>query len=658
MQRFNNLSLLVKLNLALIIIFLVVAVLVGGALTRNVNQFAGNVSESRFDEETGVIQQQMVQAQELAIADTAAVANLPQITEAIENEDFSRLSTLIGDVAPTYRFDHIDVINAEGKRIFDTEMTASEVEDEHDSDMEMTDHEDESEHDFLGDNEFIQSGLNGDNATSLVVDHSSLEGAPEVLLATVSPVRNDAGDIVGAIFTGRVIDEDFLAGVNFDRSDVHIGFIFDGLLVARHVAPAGHHSSHPADSAAGSITLAGIDIDSDLVAEAAGGDVVYAGVVHNENGIPHAVGLVPTKIGDEHGSMVVEINLERVGTFQADTISNMALIFGGLGILSIGALALILHTLIIRRLSQLRQAAGEMAAGRYDKPMPVQAQDEIGELGTAFNTLAAEVQQRERELQDINQTLEQRVKARTAELEVATREALEATRLKDEFLSVMSHELRTPLNAIMGYQGLMLMAGQLDEKNKNKVERTLANADRLLSLINDVLDISRIEAQRMEFVPVDINLNDFATKVRTQMQVLADEKKLDFAINVADTVPSSVRVDEDALFKVTNNLLSNAFKFTDQGKVSMDVGFEENSLTITVSDSGIGIPIHMQEVIFEKFRQVDQSSRREYGGSGLGLSIVQQIVHAVGGTINVTSTPGEGSFFTARIPVEVVPETA
>ena len=176
------------------------------------------------------------------------------------------------------------------------------------------------------------------------------------------------------------------------------------------------------------------------------------------------------------------------------------------------------------------------------------------------------MQKRDLDLSTANNVLEKRVEERTKELRVATREAQEASRLKDEFLAIMSHELRTPLNAMIGFQGILLMTAKLDDRSLHMIRRSQANANRLLTLINDILDVSRIESGRMQFVNSDISLSDLIERLQSQMGVLADEKDLDFNVKLDPALPPTISIDEDAITKIVTNLLGNAFKFTGKGR--------------------------------------------------------------------------------------------
>jgi signal transduction histidine kinase len=272
-----------------------------------------------------------------------------------------------------------------------------------------------------------------------------------------------------------------------------------------------------------------------------------------------------------------------------------------------------------------------------------------------LNTSAAVLRNAKEELQVTYSDLENRtheLESANVDLQKATHEAREASRLKDEFLAVMSHELRTPLNAIIGFQGILLMKEQLTERATHMLERAQSNAERLLALISDILDISRIESGRLQLTPVDVQIADVVESWRAQMSVLAEEKGLDFSVHVDSSMPATIWADEDALTKIVTNLLGNAFKFTQEGGVTLDLKRSNGHCIIEVSDTGIGIPTHMYEIIFERFRQVDSSSTRRYGGSGLGLAIVNNLCKAMNGTVTVQSEPDKGSTFTVTLPIE------
>jgi signal transduction histidine kinase len=302
---------------------------------------------------------------------------------------------------------------------------------------------------------------------------------------------------------------------------------------------------------------------------------------------------------------------------------------------------------ISRSLTQVAQVAREIADGHFERRVVTHQQNEVGLMASAFNQMTEQLvdkidqlDQRVQEVNEVNQALR-----------IATAEAKEASRLKDEFLAVMSHELRTPLNAIIGYSGIMQMNKTLPDRALHMVRRIRSNSERLLHLINDVLDISRIESGRMEIVSALVNVRTVVQNLESPMTVLSEQKALQLHVSVAEDIPELIRSDEDVLTKILTNLVANAVKFTETGQVDLKVTRQDTSLILEVSDTGIGIPPHLHEIIFERFRQADSSSKRAHGGSGLGLAIVHHLCTAMQGTIRVSSTVGAGSTFTVTLPL-------
>ncbi|NDJ53602.1 MAG: hypothetical protein GYB68_11030 [Chloroflexi bacterium] len=256
-------------------------------------------------------------------------------------------------------------------------------------------------------------------------------------------------------------------------------------------------------------------------------------------------------------------------------------------------------------------------------------------------------------LEQINRTLEQRVQERTQEL-VAAREAAEAANIaKSQFLATMSHELRTPLNAIIGYADIMLqgMVGDLQPRQREFQERSMANAEHLLGLINNVLDIARIEAGRTEIIKKPFAPSALLASIERQMVVLAQDKGLQLETQLDPELPSSLVGDTERLRQIIINLVGNGIKFTDKGQVRLALKqLSSERWAIEVSDTGVGIPPHAQETIFDEFRQVTSTSDRQHGGTGLGLAIVRNLTLMMGGTIRVKSQLGEGSTFTVTLP--------
>jgi signal transduction histidine kinase len=240
------------------------------------------------------------------------------------------------------------------------------------------------------------------------------------------------------------------------------------------------------------------------------------------------------------------------------------------------------------------------------------------------------------------------------EIEEKGRELEVASKHKSQFLANMSHELRTPLNAILGYAELMLdsIYGEPSEKMRNVLERLQSNGRHLLGLINDVLDLSKIEAGQLTLSLNDYSLGDMVHGVVSAVEPLAAKKRLAFTARVAPDLPSG-HGDERRLSQVLLNLVGNAIKFTDKGEVAVRASAANGTFTVAVCDTGPGIPVVDQAKIFEEFQQADSSITRKKGGTGLGLSIAKRIIEMHGGRIWVESEPGKGSTFYFTLPVRV-----
>jgi signal transduction histidine kinase len=229
-----------------------------------------------------------------------------------------------------------------------------------------------------------------------------------------------------------------------------------------------------------------------------------------------------------------------------------------------------------------------------------------------------------------------------------------ASQHKSQFLANMSHELRTPLNAILGYTELMVdgIYGELPEKAAGVLERVQNNGKHLLALINDVLDLSKIEAGQLVLTLEDYALHDVVQSVVTATEALASTKGLKMRADVAPGLPMG-RGDARRLSQVLLNLVGNAVKFTDDGEVAIGARAENGNFVLTVRDTGPGIAPEDQGKIFEEFQQVDSSNTRKKGGTGLGLAISKRIVEMQGGKISVDSEVGHGATFRVNLPIRV-----
>jgi PAS domain S-box-containing protein len=276
-------------------------------------------------------------------------------------------------------------------------------------------------------------------------------------------------------------------------------------------------------------------------------------------------------------------------------------------------------------------------------------------------TKEVEIERLYETLKTLNSELEERIRAATADLaeqnarlQWQSQEVERANRLKSEFLASMSHELRTPINALIGYSALLIdgVLGDINDRQRDALRRGRAAAEHLLALINDILDLAKIEAGKMPLHLEELELRDVISEVSQQIEPMVRKKTLEFVIEIGVDCPP-LYTDRTKVRQVLLNLLSNAVKFTNRGRVSVvarcsDAG---EGVRIDVIDSGIGIREKDLQAIWEDFRQVDQSRTREYGGTGLGLSITRKLLDRLGGNVSVSSKYGEGSVFSVLLPL-------
>jgi signal transduction histidine kinase len=364
-------------------------------------------------------------------------------------------------------------------------------------------------------------------------------------------------------------------------------------------------------------------------------------------------GMPPQEIGDMIAVLKLSMPDEKT---QIALAWNNAILIGTAIItafLAVIAAYLIVRYIIVKPLGHLRDVSDRISQGDISLRAELHTGDEFERLATAFNRMLRELANNAEELKDVNNNLNVKVD----ELAQANMRLYEMNRLKSDFLATMSHELRTPLNAIIGFSDVLESIASLDEKQKRYVRNIQTSGKVLLEMINDILDLAKIESGRMEVRLSDFRIEQLITAQCDMARPLTERKNIDLETEIEPDL-SEMFQDQAKVQQILNNLLSNAIKFTPEGgRIVISARREAgHSLLLTVTDTGVGIAEEDQVAIFEKFRQGKSvlsggdAMTREYSGTGLGLSIIRELCKLLGGEISLESELGKGSTFTVRLP--------
>ncbi len=372
-----------------------------------------------------------------------------------------------------------------------------------------------------------------------------------------------------------------------------------------------------------------------------------------EDGAVPAYAMDQPTPGELLGHVYVVVAKSGLHSIQAKVFTNNILISFGVALLLLLASQSLLNRLT-RPLSALAGVMQEAANGRVTTRARPCGPREVATIADIFNAMMDALEASHDALRQHNELLESEVALRTRELVAARDVAIAANRHKSEFLANVTHELRTPLQAIIGYTDVVQEALEDEglEEYAGDLERVLNRAQHLLSLINDVLDLAKIEAGRMELHLEQVNLRRLLQEAEEGIKPLIQKNGNHLTV-VLEQEQELLEIDPGRLLQILFNLLSNAAKFTDHGEVGLHATLSHERLELKIEDSGIGIAPEYQRAIFDEFRQVDGSDARYYSGTGLGLSITRRLCQLMGGDVAVASTPGQGTCFTVTIPLPI-----
>src|SRR5580704_4744666 len=369
---------------------------------------------------------------------------------------------------------------------------------------------------------------------------------------------------------------------------------------------------------------------------------------------------VPTdaKIKEDDLLRVVKITLPLKATREAVARNNAILLATAIGTAFLAMLAAyaIVRYVIVKPVLHLKDVSDQVARGNLEQRADIRTGDEFEELSHAFNRMLRHLVAVQDELRAVNTDLDGKVD----QLAQVNLRLYEMNKLKDDFLATMSHELRTPLNSILGFSDLLGHSDNITDRQKRFVQNIQTSGHNLMAMINDLLDLAKIESGRMEIQIVECSLADLVERQVSSLNPLAEKKNIELSFEIDPQIPLLVQ-DSVKIQQILDNLLSNAIKFTPEGgRVRLRANrVDDLFFEIVVEDTGIGIPLNEQAMIFEKFRQghtlpgQSDAITREYGGTGLGLSIVKELSKLLGGEVSVVSEFGRGSTFTVRLPMRL-----
>jgi len=379
------------------------------------------------------------------------------------------------------------------------------------------------------------------------------------------------------------------------------------------------------------------------------------------------IGPLGREPGDTDQAQQRTIGTVRLGLSLKNVDSRLAALLKWRG--GLLAVFLFLSTLVIyvfsrritRPIKQLTDQAAQIADGYLDQVIPVDSRDEIGQLAVSFNDMAralkGNIDEKElalAQLRELNQTLEDRISRRTAEIQTVNTQLRESTRHKSQFLANVNHELRTPVSAIIGYARLILRKteGQMPQSQRDNLQDLHTTAEHLLQLINSLLNLAKIEAGRIEIRVEPVQVDELIHGATSTIEQILKQDQVRLVREIEPGLPT-MNTDREQLRQIILNLLGNAAKFTEEGEIKVTAVQQNSSIKLTISDTGIGIQKEDLNQIFEEFHQGNRSNGGNHDGTGLGLAIVKRSLKLLGGEIAVESEVGKGSTFTVTLPLDL-----
>ncbi len=602
LQFLKRSSLSFKLNALLILTAVLIVVALQLIINTGFSSFLNQVSQEQITAEMNTLQEHFGDIENATLNAAKLLSSVPGLSEAIETGDSTSLRTSILLQAESLGIDEVHIVNSDGVAIVSTRTTeAAEAE-----------------------KRLIGLGLIGADTTGLITNDEALH------LAAAVSVKNAEGNIIGMVLTGRMIDEAFVDDLNFARTDFHTAIIYEGELAAQS-SGAGEEFSET-------------DEDEAFIIQAQRGQVSISDVLAEDaNDTPDAVGYAPLRIGSQiQAVLAVRIELGTMLALQARLATQNLIVVGALALIMFSSVFILIRQNLTLPLLHLKTTSELLAGGDLNQRTSVTSQDEIGQLAMSFNSMADQIQVQLAILED-----------QLMETEEARADAVRSDQVKSAFLASMSHELRTPLNAVINFTRFVIDGdtGPVNDEQTELLTQVVASARHLLNLINDVLDMSKIEAGALNlFVEDNISLNTLLKSAAATGQSLLVGKPVRLRTEVEDNLPL-ITGDRQRMLQILLNIISNACKFTEEGEVIIRAHQQDEEVIISVSDTGPGISQEDQLMVFEAFKQTN-TGLRQGGGTGLGMPIARSLAEAHGGRLWLESEFGKGANFYVAFPVK------
>lgn len=586
MRWLRNIGLNIKLTLVILGVLGLFLIATIILLVYSTQSFTSEIGNERIEDAVTTIQNTLTTIQSQIVTDIELLVADIAFFQAVGRRDVTRVSEIIARTNLDTNLYDITVVDGDGNRLFGGDDQAI---------------------DALAP-QMLHDGINSEWVIKVV------DGQTQLYISDAAQVVSVTGNVLGALRIVRHLDQAFLQRLVGEQRRVSVGLLYEQQVVAQ------------------TIPIPAIEFDS----HALNRDNITYMPSFNADGIPYIGAYMPIVVSQSRAPfyLLVFVELSELYNFQNTILANTVAVFVLLMTVTVAAIYFVIYQIVIKPILRLREIAQEMTGGQYERRIPVTSHDELGQLAHTFNAMADAVQQRE------------------ASLMIARQNAERSDQVKSAFLASMSHELRTPLNAVINFTKFVAKGdlGPVNQEQKETLDEVVSSAKHLLNLINDVLDMSKIESGSLNlFVADNVDLGAIIQQVITTGKSLIEDKPVKIDAQIDPNLPH-IRGDRQRLVQILLNIMSNACKFTEQGTITVKAYPQQDDVVISIADTGPGIAPEDQPAVFEAFKQT-VTGLRQGGGTGLGMPITKSLVEAHGGQLRLDSQLNQGATFTIILPV-------